>query len=101
MSDVFDGIIVGAAAAAIGTIVAIKFLNHRSFGGGEPNQTLSPADGVRSGGIYVLQPAYTPYEASPLAQNSPITEASYNTGDIGYEPAFHTNYAVEPALLPQ
>lgn len=100
MSDTIDGIIIGAAAAAIGTILAVKFLNHQSFGGGVPNQTVAPSQDVRGGVLYVAQPDYSDSLASPLAQNTPITEAAYNTGDIGYEPAFHNNYAEHPALLP-
>jgi hypothetical protein len=100
MSDTLDGIIIGAAAAAIGTIVAMKFLNHQSFGGGEPLQTAQASPDVRGGVLWVQDVTPTDSLASPLAQNNPITEAAYNTGDIGYEPAFHNNYADHPPVLP-
>src|SRR6267154_933057 len=100
MSDTIDGIIIGAAAAAIGTIIAVKFLNHQSFGGGTPNQIAAHSQDVRGGILFVQQPQFTDSLAAPLAQNTAITEAPYNTGDIGYEPAFHNNYADHPALLP-
>ena len=95
-----NGIIIGAAAAAIGTIIAMKFINHQSFGGGTPLQTAVRAPDVRGGALWVQQPQFTDDLAAPLAQNTAITQASYNTGDIGYEPAFHVNYADHPPVLP-
>src|ERR1700675_2964383 len=100
-SNVVNGIIIGAAAAAIGTIIAMKFLNHQSFGGGTPLQTAKHSPDVRGGALWVQELPITDAMASPLGQTTPITEAAYNTGDIGYEPAFHVNYAAEPPVLPQ
>ena|ERR1700675_3428616 len=99
-SNVIDGIIIGAAAAAIGTILAMKFLNHQSFGGGTPLQTAQRAPDAHGGYLWVQELPITDSLASPLAQNTPITEAAYNTGDLGYEPAFHVNYAEHPPVLP-
>jgi hypothetical protein len=100
MSDTIDGIIIGAAAAAIGTIVAMKFLNHQPFGGGTPLQTAQRSPDVKTGILWIQQPQFTDGLAAPLAQNTAITEAPYNTGDIGYEAAFHVNYAVDPPVFP-
>ena len=97
---IIDGIIIGAAAAAIGTIIAMKLLNHQSFGGGTPLQTAQRSPDVMGGYLWVQDPGITDTLASPLAQTTPTTEAAYNTGDIGYEPAFHVNYAEHPPVLP-
>lgn len=98
--NTMNGIIIGAAAAAIGTILAMKILNHQSFGGGTPLQTAVHAPDSRGGYLWVQELPITDSLASPLAQNTPITESAYNTGDIGYEPAFNVNHAMEPPVLP-
>jgi hypothetical protein len=109
MSDTLDGIIIGAAAAAIGTIVAVKFLNRTPLGGGMPpqpdiNRPVYPGQA----GNYVISDAAISIAAdtdSPVGNIIPISEASFsnpNSGLISYEPAtgYETNRAQDEALLP-
>ena len=103
--DMLDGIIVGAAAAAIGTIVAMKYLNTRPQGGGEPIQPLNasnPNFGTPNPlTVYDIQPL--PGFAAPVMQVSPITEAAYNVQPVDHVPAFGhlVNQPEQEAVLPQ
>jgi hypothetical protein len=103
--DMMDGIIVGAAAAAVGTIVAFKFLNNNPQGGGQPNQPgygASPNAGMPRA-RYVVDLDPTPDGASPVAQVNPITEAAYNVQPVTFEAGFGpgVNQAQESVILPQ
>ena len=103
--DMFDGIVVGAAAAAIGTIVAFKFLTPKPQGGAQPLQPLYPGNpqAGRPAPLYVEDLAPTPMNAAPVAQVNPITEAAYNVQPVTFEHAFgpSVNMPEESALLPQ
>jgi hypothetical protein len=89
--DIWDGIIVGAAAAAIGTIVAYKFLNPQPVGGMQPLQPMEASYNATSGGspapLYVLD-LNLPSNMAPLQQTNPITEAAYNQYPVPFEHAF-------------
>jgi hypothetical protein len=106
--DQWDGIIIGAAVAAVATVVVTSLISKTSWGGGEPNQTGVPSYNAKNGVLVVEEPCYTDLVSAPLAQNTPITEASYNQQPMpdGYSPAFGI-YANQPnanesdALLPQ
>ena len=103
--DMIDGIIVGAAAAAIGTIVAFKVINAKPQGGGEPSQVSQPGNpqAGRPRPLYVIDLPGLPQDAAPLQQTNPITEAAYNLQSTGFEPAFgpSTNQPQVEAVLPQ
>jgi len=100
-SDIVNGIVIGAAAAAIGTIVAFQFLQRRSQGGGTPNQPALPMYSAPKGSMVVFDKQPFPDGISPLQQTNPNTEAAYNQQPVTYEPAFNTNYPAEEAVLPQ
>lgn len=103
--DIIDGIIVGAAAAAIGSILAYKYLNMRPVLT-QPNYGNIP-DGAlylasQPGGyVNVVQP--TPDGVAPLQQTIPITEAAYNQYPVTFQHAFGpgVNQPVTEAVLPQ
>lgn len=106
-----DGIIVGAAAAAIGTIVATQFLNSRGgspFGGARPVYGSTPGQpfvaqvGRPTGPTYVQAPELLDSYAPPVAQNTPITEAAYNQYMATYAPAFgrDENAGDQETILP-
>lgn len=96
--DMIDGIIVGAAAAAIGTILATKYLEgHASVpvGGARPNQNYAPGQpvfapqyGRPTGPVAVEYPDPLGPFSPPVQQNQPITEAAYNQQPVTYSPAF-------------
>ncbi len=88
--DVFDGIIVGAATAAIGTIIAYKFLNSEPVGGDTPSQPMIARDPnfQQPTHLVVYDLVPTPDGASPVVQVNPITEAAYNQHHVEYENAF-------------
>jgi hypothetical protein len=103
--DMIDGIIVGAAAAAIGTIVAFKYLNPTPVGGAQPNQPMyagNPQAG-RPNPLYVVDLVPTPGNAAPVSQVNPITEAAYNVQPVTFEHAFGpgVNQPAEEAVMPQ
>jgi hypothetical protein len=103
MADILDGIVIGAAAAAIGTIFAMKVLNAQPTGGGQPRQVDRYSGGARSGALRVIDPmGLDERDASPLVQNSPITEAAYNQQSQSYAPAFgpNENQPAEETVLP-
>lgn len=102
--DIVDGIVVGAAAAAIGTVLAFKYLNRTPQGGGAPEQgwQMFPA-AVGGRPLRVTDPTkLVDTQQGLLAQNSPITEAAYNAYPVTYAPGFgqHTNRPAEEAILP-
>lgn len=99
-SDIVNGIIIGAAAAAIGTIVAFKFLQSKPQGGSQPNQPNTDSYNASNMGLRVENPV-TDDGVAPLAQNFPVTEAAYNQQPVRYEPAFNTNNSTDEAVLPQ
>ena|SRR5271165_4098110 len=102
--DMIDGIIVGAAAAAIGTIVAMRFLNKQPEGGSRGNQPAigGNANFGRPRPLYVAGGDPQDANAAPLKQNVPITEAAYNVQPVDFEHAFgpHVNQPAEEAVLP-
>jgi len=102
--DMLDGIIVGAAAAAIGSIIAFKFINVKPEGGQQPNQPQVAVDPNFGTGrpLYVVDLQPTPSNAAPVAQVNPITEAAYNVQPVTFEHAFGpaVNQPNEEAVLP-
>lgn len=73
MSDraIFSTVILGVAASVIAAIIINKY-----FSGTDTNVPfVQPAQGLQ-----VQYPCVTDPSAAPVAQNSPITEAAYNTG---------------------
>jgi hypothetical protein len=107
--DIWDGIIVGAAAAAIGSIIAYKFISNPPEGGGQPVQPAQLGYNATSGGvpapIYVI-PVNPPSNMAPMQQTTPITEAAYNQGCVPFEHAFgpavnQPTTEENSALLPQ
>ena len=103
--DMVDGIIVGAAAAAIGSILAYKFINQTPQGGMQPNQPAIPTNANFGTGepVYVVDLVPTPSNAAPVAQVNPITEAAWNQYPVEFEHAFGpgVNQSNEEAVLPQ
>lgn len=99
MADIFDGIVIGAAAAAIGTIVAFKFLNRQPQGGALPMQPMSMSP---TNAYTVQSPTYTDELAAPVGQNTPITEAAFNVYPVDFAPGFGptVNRDSDEALLP-
>jgi hypothetical protein len=103
--DMIDGIIVGAAAAAIGSIIAYQYINRSPQGGAQPNQpnvAANPNAG-RPTPLYVVDLEPTPSNAAPVAQVNPVTEAAYNQQPVVFEAAFGpgVNQPAEEAVLPQ
>jgi hypothetical protein len=104
VSDVFDGIVIGAAAAAIGTIVAFKFLSRTPQGGEQPDQVFRAYPAAVGGRpLRVVNPPFiSDTEGGILSQDSAITEAAYNQYPVNYAPAFGqtVNRFGEEAVLP-
>jgi hypothetical protein len=88
--DNIDGLIIGAAIAAVATVVVTNLFEKTPWGGGQPNQTAVPSYNAKSGVLLVEEPCALDMQAAPLAQNTPVTEAAYNQQPIpgGYMPAF-------------
>lgn len=90
--DMIDGIIVGAAAAAIGSIVAYKFMGNPPEGGGRPVYPQQAGYNAISGGMPApVGTPYPPYSSpfqAPVQQSNPITEAAYNSYPYPFEHAF-------------
>jgi hypothetical protein len=90
--DMIDGIIVGAAAAAIGSIVAYKFMGNPPEGGGLPQYSATPSLNATSGGapaaLVVPVSPITPIAAAPVQNTIPITEAAFNQYPVTFEHAF-------------
>jgi hypothetical protein len=105
--DHWDGIIIGAAIAAVATVLATKLISSTPIGGGSPNQTAVGSANAKNNVLIIEEPARTSYDAAPVVQNTPITEAAYSSGVVGpYAPAFgrNTNQNPSPAydvVLPQ
>lgn len=94
MSDrIFDGIIVGAAAAAIGTIIAFKFMNREPEGKGQPAQPVNwPMYNAPGGHLTIWDQSPLPEGVAPMVQSaSPTTEAAYNTYPTKYGPSLGPN----------
>lgn len=91
--DALETFVIGAAAAAIGAVVAYKFINKTPVGGAIPKQ------GAALGVEHVQ---FLPYNAAPVMQVEPITEAAYNQYPTGYRPAFgiETNQPAHEVILP-
>lgn len=102
--DIWDGIIIGAGAAAVGSILAYVIINRTPIGGGAPRQ---PAYGAttafgRSQDVYAVYPEL-PTNAAPLAQVNPNQEAAFSVQITGFEPGFGPNVsamAPDPTILP-
>jgi hypothetical protein len=103
--DMIDGIIVGAAAAAIGSIIAFKFINKDAIGGGEPQQ---PAYGGnmqfgRPLPVYAVTSAPYPPDSAPVGQSdTPTNEAAFNVQPVEFVHAFGpgVNQPANETLLP-
>lgn len=103
--DMIDGIIVGAAAAAIGAVIASKFLNRQPVGGPAGNQPAISTDrnfGWRAP-MYVVDLNPTPSNAAPVAQVNPNTEAANNVQPVEFISAFGAvaNQPADEVVLPQ
>lgn len=86
--DALEAVVIGAAAAAIGTVVAYKFINRQPEGGGSPRQIAVYSPTARGGVLAIQDVPPTDYFAAPVAQTNPNTEAAYNQHPIVYVPAF-------------
>jgi len=86
--DNFEAVVIGAAAAAIGTIIAQKLMNPKSVGGGEPHQIDTPSFGSTGGRLRVVDIRPLTDASAPVAQINPITESAYNIEHHQYQPAF-------------
>lgn len=91
--DALETFVIGAAAAAIGAVVAYKYINKTPVGGAVP---------VQGAALNVMHVPFLPYDAAPVAQVEPITEAAYNQYPTGHHPAFgiDTNQPEHEAVLP-
>jgi hypothetical protein len=90
--DMIDGIIVGAAAAAIGSIIAYKFIERQPVGGASPAQPhvqAYPNFGDRPDRpLYVVDLQPTPVQAAPVVQVNPNQEAAFNQRPVEFVSAF-------------
>ncbi len=88
MSNMLQGLVVGAAAAGIGAVLAWKYIGAQPPGGGQPNQwtSYSPTNFITP-----QVPGRTDSDAAPLVQNTPITEAAYNQYMTDHLAAFGQN----------
>jgi len=87
-NDMLMGIVVGAAAAAIGAVIAYRYIGTHPVGGGQPQQwaSMSPTNVITP-----QVPGRTATYAAPVVQNTPITEAAYNQYATDHQPAFGQN----------
>ena len=87
------GFVVGALAAAIGGVIAFRYIGTHPIGGGQPLQqwSVSPTNAITP-----QVPGRTDSLAAPVSQNTPITEAAYNQKPTDNSPAFGRN-ANQPA----
>lgn len=85
-NQIISGIIVGAASAAIGSILVSKFVTTGTQGGGQPRQKKQQSYTARAGQISPKTPPRTPVNSAPVVQNTPITEAAYNVQPTTYAP---------------
>ena len=86
--DNFEAIIIGAAAAAIGTVIAYRYINLHPVGGFTPRQPNLYSFGARSQTLSVVDLPPTPSGASPVQQTNPNQEAAFNQYPTSYAPAF-------------
>lgn len=102
--DMIDGIIVGAAAAAIGSIVAYHFINKQPTGGGAPMQPGIARDPnfQQPAPLYVVDLDPTPRYAAPVVQVNPNQEAAFNVQPVVFEAAFGPDVlqSADPTVLP-
>lgn len=103
--DMIDGIIVGAAAAAIGTIVAFKFLNQQPVGGAAPMQPGygGNAQFGRPAPMYAVDAMPLPSNAAPVGwADTPTNEAAFNVQPVEFVHAFGpgVNVPQDEAVLP-
>ncbi len=100
--QIFSAIIIGATAAALGTIAAFKFINRETIGGGQPNQSRQDSYTARAGMIAPQVPWRTGNNAAPVVQNTPITEACYNIQPTDYQTTLgpEQNVANDELTLP-
>jgi hypothetical protein len=100
--NTLDVVIIGAAASVLGAIIVNKYFTNTPTGGGQPAQLAQASYTARAGQISPYVPCRTPPESAPLAQNTPITEAAYNTQPTQYSPTLgpEENVSGQPLLLP-
>jgi hypothetical protein len=93
------GFVIGALAAALGGIIAWRYISRHPVGGGQPlqNWTESPTNLITP-----QVPGRTDALAAPVSQNTPITEAAYNQGPLDQFPAFgrEANRTNQEVILP-
>jgi hypothetical protein len=101
MADIVDVVIIGAASSILATIVVNKFFTSSPQGGGQPKQQSQISYTARHGKVYPWVPSYSPSDAAPLAQNTPITEAAYNQQPTQYAPTLgpNENTSGQPIVL--
>lgn len=84
MSDT-STLVLAVAAGVISTIIVNKLVPSGPTGGGIPNQPNIPSrHTMRGGRLKVTVPARVPSNSAPIVQNTPITEAAYNTQPTAY-----------------
>lgn len=100
--DNFEAIVIGAAAAALGTIAAYTFINRHPIGGRSPRQPDAYSYNARSQTLQVVDLQPTPSGASPVAQVNPNQEAAFNQYPTDYAPAFGNseNQPAQEEVLP-
>ena len=86
--DNFEAVVIGAAAAAIGTVIAYKFINLHPIGGRSPKQPDTYSLNARGQSLTVVDLAPTPSGSSPVVQPNPNQEAAFNQYPTDYQPAF-------------
>jgi hypothetical protein len=100
--NLIDVVIIGAASTVLGAIVVNKYFTPTPTGAGQPAQMAQASYTARAGQISPYVPCRTPPQSAPLAQNTPITEAAYNTQPTCYSPTLgpEENASGQPLLLP-
>ena len=100
--NIFDSIVIGAASAALGTVVVLRFLNFGNEGGGQPQQGDLHSYTARGNRIRPETPSRLSSNSAPLVQNTPITEAAYNLQSTNYATTLgpQENVSSNPLTLP-
>lgn len=100
----YGALVIGASIAAIVTVLVTNFFNRSNVGGGKPRQGRYRSYTARTpGGRVVIEtPSRLSGTSSPVAQNTPITEASYNVQPTKYAPTLgpEENGVQSPLTLP-
>lgn len=95
---------IGAGIAAVVTVLITNFFNRPNTGGGKPRQAKYRSYTARTPGgkVSIQTPSRLPGTSSPVAQNTPITEASYNVQPTQYAPTLgpEENSSATPLTLP-